>query len=286
MARAKQARSSGGAAVDPMPDWGQLDFPVELRSVAADFTPDGSDKRQRVTVPNHKAVMRVDTGEVLAVVSGRYGLVPHRQVFEPLAQAVERIAIPVLSVDTHVASKGGTARVMWTLDHEFTVRRGDKVQLRLVARNSLDRTSRLGIELGGFRLVCKNGLMVGKAFQYSRKHTAGLSVDAAVGIFQDMLDKGPALMSQWESWTGHPTTTEFLAEAIAPSPYVPKGALDEIVERFEKEKARSVWDAYNAITWYATHRLATSTRISERLPARQERLHRVAIQFAERAMRN
>lgn len=267
-------------------DWDAIGFPVSLGPVRTTFKPTGEKMRKSVLIPTQKAVVREDTGDILQVVSNRYQLVPHRTVFEPLAQAVDDLGIKVKETTTAVGLNGGYARVEWRLDEQASIRDGDTLDIKLIARNSIDRSSRLAIELGAFRLVCSNGLVVGHGFRHSWMHFQSLSVEAAVSAFTELLQNGgPQMVQNWKNWAEVPTTLEFLEEWLKESPrrrqLVSQAGRRLVLERFEKAKQPTVWDAYNALTWYATHKL--SSRNPQRLEVRRERLGQLAAKFASDA---
>jgi hypothetical protein len=267
------------------PLWERLEFPVSLQPVKT-RTPSG----EEVLVPKHWAVFREDAEETLDIVSGRYKLVPHGKVFRPMAQElIPSLPFDVDGVRTDMGLGGGYARVEWIFDHLVEVADGDMVQLSLLVQNSLDRSATLRGELSARRLICTNGLRgPGPSFWCSWKHRGSLDLDEVFNWVRGLLKRAPEMVDKWRIWNNqrmYPTTLrKFLETDSGAQGLIGKKSREGIVERLERVRAFkkpatvTVWQAYNALTEYATHR--AKTRRADLQAPRQEQLHRLALRFA------
>ena len=130
------------------------DFLVELVSVVTQ--PSG------ILIPHKFAVIRSDTKQPMGIVSNRYGLIHHKDVVDGFRKALSNTEhqehIEVINNGTHLFA---TYRIPEVIAE---VREGDQVSFQFVVKNSYDGNSSLQIIFGAFRLVCSNGMVIGKQF--------------------------------------------------------------------------------------------------------------------------
>lgn len=270
----------------PEPNWKELNFPVSLRNLAAQVP--GVDDEDEVAgssllLPDNRVVFREDTRESLAIVSSKYNLVPHSDIFEPLQEAVTQLQLPVQRVQTFTGKSGGYAKVSWILDEQKDVQAvGDLVRIVLTAKNSLDHSSRLGLELGAERLICTNGLTApaGRAYHKSWQHRGSLSVEKAVKFFHGLLENAPQMVETWEEWAQIEYLPVQLEEHLAERSggLYGKKARNEVVDYFEAQAEETLWEAYNALTWYNTHQMRS--RLADQVAVRNDYLQDYAVKFA------
>jgi hypothetical protein len=109
-------------------------------------------------IPGRKAVVRVDNGRTLAVVSDKYQLIEHDVVLgliRPLMNGVGKHK-EVITLDRN----GCTMNCVFTYrDNTIPLKVGDKVGMQIFARNSYDGSSSLVIKIGALVLSCLNGMI-------------------------------------------------------------------------------------------------------------------------------
>lgn len=264
-----------------------LDFPVALE----DFkTMD--DK----VVEGRKLVRRTDSGEVLNVVSNKYQLVPHIDVFQKTQEAVNQLGVKVLHTAVQVGSRGSYARVIWTLDQEMIVENGnaaDKVKARIVARNSYNYSALLGLGVGVLRQICTNGAM-GWGPVNQKRHVPSLSVPMLMQMMMTQLSGMEKMHKDMNRWNKIDVSPEGFSKWLAKRPdVISKKARQEIIDYYTIQPDRlkvgesvhhSGWEAYNALTWFATHRV--KTRSLDRALIAEEMILQVANQFAQKELSN
>lgn len=278
------------------PRWDLLEFPVSLRPIQIDF--EGESRE----VPNANAIFREDTGETLDIATDRYKLLPHGDIFRPLHDIVQRLPEPYVleEVETRVGDSGGFAVVEWKFDQQVEVIPGDIVSLSLLARNSLNRSASLRVELAATRLICANGMRgPGPSFRKEKRHQNSLDEKEVLEWLTLLLRRAPKAVEKWNSWAHtniFPQRLEqFLTRDSLARNLIGKkareGILESVLVRNRGERGSgakgstiTLWEAYNGLTEYATHRV--QTRKPDLLPARQEDLHRIALRFVEWAGRN
>lgn len=264
-----------------VPQWDRIEFPVALRPV---LTKTGEGKLKGI--PGTQCVYREDTGQVLDIVSSRYRLLPHGDVFRPLDEIVRnQMPYDLEGVRTRVGLDGGYAAVEWEFDHEVQVREDDAVRLCVIATNSMNRSAALRLELSARRLLCSNGLRgPGPDFSTQWKHHVD---ELSFGDVERWLEEIPArvapMFDVWKEWTERRVFVqrleEFLETDSRASHLIGKSARSRIMGRLPDEGTASLWEAYNALTWYASHGVRTRKPANHAI--RQEDVQSLALKFAD-----
>lgn len=224
------------------------DFPVSLAPI---YIAPG-DK-----IPGKKAVLRGDNNHVLGVVSDNYTLLPHGDVIEAF-----RAALSTYDFEERIQVAKGGAHLFATYKLnaiKVEVRPDDIVSLQFVVKNSYDGSATLQIMLGAYRLVCSNGMVVGKQFfNFSQKHVGG-NTDIKAEAIQERIGN---LIGQFEKVL--PRLQEMSrTAALAPEQGdiftkdqikgIPVYLLALAKEEYARAEDYTLWGVYNALTWAITH---------------------------------
>lgn len=267
----------------------ELDFPVQLVDIPHPLKP------TKERIDGRKAIIRPDTGAVLNIVSDRYQLVRHLDLFQVLGQAVDHLGIRVKDTKVRVGDGGGSAKVTWRLDRQVDIGGGDLVDLQIIGRNSYNYTAMVGLQLGGFRFICSNGLVVGKVLAaYKKRHVPSLKVEEAQRQITEMLEQQEKVSREWTRWgkIEYPTT-RFAEWLNGMGDRLSKRTREEVLDYFAAQPDRvrqdlpkryTGWEAYNSLTWAATHRVRTRT--TQRALVAEEIMQDVAGEFAAAELRN
>ena len=123
-----------------------------------------------------RLIVRTPTKEspepgVLAVVSPRYGLVQHREVLRGALDWVKsECGVSPTQIELGLSETGGHAAFRFDLGKVRQISPdGFPVNLQLIVRNTVDRTSSIRAHLGWLRLICSNGMVVGVIAGRTRK---------------------------------------------------------------------------------------------------------------------
>jgi len=133
--------------------------------------------QQVVQVPNHKSIIRSDTGKPLSIVSSGYGVVPYADTIEPLSAIINEMGFEPKKL---WLKDDGAAMKLEAHASEMIEINGDDHTPVLWIDNSYDRTSSLSVKFGYYRLVCSNGMVVpeflGGSLILKMKHTKNASI--------------------------------------------------------------------------------------------------------------
>lgn len=277
-----------------------LNWCVELRPLTTTITDPGT----LVAIPSHRAVMRMDTGDVLGVVGEDFrpfGNADAFAFFEPL------VSEQLITLETAGSLRGG--RRVWIMAKvrgadPFEVVRGDLIEPYLLMCHGHDGSLALRVGFDPVRVVCANTLRMaldaGEGL-FTLRHTSGLSAGLA-SIRVALAEQVRIYNGSRESWQflasrrcDEATFDAYLARVVArgdmdepddserpaTAPTVGKRILDAVKPLLVTGKGNDLpgvrgtwWAAYNAVTqWLTHHRGAAQGTEHERAERRFDALH-------------
>ncbi len=213
-----------------------------------------------VSIPNKQAIVRMDTNQVLSVVSDRYKLVNHEDAYVRAMTAIQASNLDTNGMTESIDYSYSGARMIVKLkfpEHRVIIGKSDdEVDLQLNIHNSYDGSKPFTIDVGGYRLVCSNGMIIGQTFsKVQRRHTKGLNIDYYINQIQGMTDGFNEQAEIWSDEVNTPITTNNVIEFLE---YIDLAKKDKqyignqyIVER--NELGDTKWALNNAITHWSTH---------------------------------
>ena len=240
-----------------------------LQSTDYDFTvervplklPSGTQSRMYAHV-------RTDTGEELGHGTEQYGFIQNADLVGMADEAFEDRGMVPTSKRIVVCGRGERLYAQYDFANERAqVRRedrqvGDELGMRLTLQNSFDRSLRASVALGMLRLVCTNGMTsMEKEFGVTRKH----STQVELGFIGDAIDKargGFSKAAQSFSVLGDIDITQEqgrnVLDQLNKAKVLSNVVRDGIVKIWdnpthEEDKARNLWNLYNATTQHLTH---------------------------------
>lgn len=252
-----------------------VNFPVALRKIAwkdaAGYATD---------IPDRRAVVRLDTGAAMSVVSDQYKLIPYREAVEPLLEHIDKHGGSLIN-RTEIPRARGVRRQPLRMESdgrriwiEANFRDGvtigkDLILPRVVYGNSYDGTSAYRAIVGFFQVKCTNAgalMRPGKVLGMghggiSRRHIGPMDLD------HDGVENH---LRQFLSSFGDMANTLRGMVNTSVDPYEADKILREYTgQRFaEKNPAdRSelgAWDLYSKVTNYLTMDFKGGQQVSER----------------------
>jgi hypothetical protein len=237
------------------PTTDKYDFPVEMQEL---YTKD-----------NQKAgfwgTRRTDTGQVLGVTSDKYGLLLNTDLVNAVDEVLTGKGLDY-ERKISVARDGATMYGRYEFPNELRKiqKVGDEMGMRITIRNSYDRTSFAGLELGMLRLVCTNGMKAMKrAFGFNQKHSRKLSLDGvsdaierAITAFDDVGGDFTILSDMKID----DTIGDYVLKNLTSDKILSDKLREEITKvwlnpPFPEDKDRNLYNLYNAVTYHLTHKV-------------------------------
>jgi hypothetical protein len=222
------------------------DFPVKLSEIKTD----------NILIPKKLAVIREDTNEPIGIVSDKYSLIKHSEAIDMF-----RSALGKNKYEEKIELMKNGAQLFSTyklFDTEVEVSKRDLVAMQIIIKNSYDGSKSLQFILGAFRLVCSNGMVIGKEFfSFSQKHiSAGDLIqkdikNTVVKMVEQFKGNLPMMQAMDKQKIVGDTTKLFDSKKIEIPNYLTKIAS----EKFNADGPANVWGYYNSLTYAITHEL-------------------------------
>ncbi len=210
---------------------------------------------------NLSAIVREDTNEVLAVHGSRYNLIKNEVVYEGIDHLIRNtpsLDTNGMLVQDQVAYAGGrTIRSYVFPEHEVRIGRDDVTQLKLNVINSYDGSTNLRICMGGFRIVCANGMVVGETFgDFASRHTGTFTPEEVAPRIAASLNNFLQVGESWKHWASTPCTDAKAAAVIAKLAGKSVNLSADLTLFWQEEKIKmgaTMWSLFNALTYWSTH---------------------------------
>jgi hypothetical protein len=218
-------------------------------------------------VDQYKALVDSRNGKVFSIVSRNYKLITHEEAIDRIEGILTgHEELGYYRTKTEFYNAGARMRRTYSFPRvDITIRQGDVVNLELQLFNSYDRTWPFIIILGGFRVVCSNGLVIRKTYYHCKKsHVSDLADIAPLNELSTSISRFITQGKRWMQWANIPLTGKVYG-AIMESMKLGTRAVSAIHQEalrmnhsFERGIPNvSLWIFYNLLTWYITHRTAS-----------------------------
>ena len=237
------------------PTTDKYDFPVEMQEL---YTRD----EQKA---GFWGTRRTDTGQVLGVTSDKYGLLLNTDLVNTVDEVLTGKGLDYERKIT-VARDGATMYGRYEFPNELRKiqKVGDEMGMRITIRNSYDRTSFAGLELGMLRLVCTNGMKaMRRAFGFNQKHSRKLSLDGVSDAIERAVEAFDEVGGEFTKLAEVPvsdTIGDYVLKNLTSDKVLSEKLREEIVKvwlnpPFQEDKKRNLYNLYNAVTYHLTHKV-------------------------------
>lgn len=209
---------------------------------------------------------REDTNEVLGITSEQYGIIQNSELLDAAHAALDAKGLTGYSEKIITAGNGSRFYAEFTFaNKQLATQVGDVFGYKLMLKNSFDRTLRAALSLGFMRLTCLNGAStLEKEFAATRKHSNKVNVDFLAGAIDNAISNGQNALRIFDKMAQVALSDEqgvnvlnqlVLADVLS-------GTLREDIKtlwlspRRQEDKARNIYNLYNAVTEHLTHRVS------------------------------
>lgn len=214
-----------------------------------------------------KAIVNPETGKVFSVVSQDYKLIRHEEAIERVNAVVnENPELGEYVVSTEFYNDGGRMRTTYCFHKiEVNIDKGDPVNPELHLLNSYDISWPFTLILGAFRMICSNGLVIGKKFLHIRKrHIYEIDELDLEEQISTALKRFRRQANQWKRWADRPLKASEYQKIMKVMKFG-KNATEDIEYRVRRDASgfvdgypiMSLWIFFNIVTWYITHYTAS-----------------------------
>jgi hypothetical protein len=244
-----------------------------------------------IVIPGKKTLINERTGMPMSVVSTSYRTVSNEEIFNSFLRNVIDSGIDATDAEVNVkfANNGAKTMVDFRFPNETVTTFGDtsKTQLQIVALNSFDGSTRYVTKVGGFRIKCLNGQIIGKTVgAYSSTHNPSLDVEAGAAKVIAMLQNFRTAGEYWTTMMSRRVNDDLAMEVIGEffgvdhtdeKAMATKMILGVIAkwDAYSNELGSNAYALYNTLTDYVTHKTYKAETAATGLIFNQNRLERV-----------
>jgi hypothetical protein len=244
-----------------------LDYSVETVPL---LTPDGQ-------ATGWLGNRRTDTKQVLGVCTERYSLVQNKPLIETVENAFADNGLGNFERKSYVMRDGARVYVQYDFKNQLTKlpKVGDDIGMRLTLHNSFDRSCRVSFEMGMLRLVCTNGMKtLGDEYSITQKHSDNLDMAKLVDVIKGSIqgfNKGTEVFARLAERSIANDEGNVILDNLTKRKVIAERNVDKIKilwngPKRPEDKARNLWNLYNAITEFTTHQIEpTSYELAARI---------------------
>ena len=244
-----------------------LDYSVETIPL---LTPDGQ-------ASGWLGNRRTDTKQVLGVCTERYSLVQNKPLIETVENAFADNGLGNFDRKSYVMRDGARVYVQYDFRNQLTKlpKVGDDIGMRLTLHNSFDRSCRVSFEMGMLRLVCTNGMKtLGDEYSITQKHSDNLDMAKLVDVIKGSIqgfNKGTEVFARLAERSIGNDEGNVILDNLTKRKVIAERNVDKIKilwngPKRPEDKARNLWNLYNAITEFTTHQIEpTSYELAARI---------------------
>ena len=209
---------------------------------------------------------RTDNNVCLGMTSDHYGLVQNTELLDAAHAALD--ARGLTGYDEKIMVTGNGERFYATFEFknkQLASAVGDVFGFKLTLKNSFDRSLRVAFELGFLRLACLNGMAtMEKEFAATRKHSTKITIDFLADAIDRAMSRGKDALQVYDQMAQIALTDEqgknVLAQLVARDLLSGKHGDSMttlwLAPKREEDKARNLYNLYNAITEHLTHQVS------------------------------
>jgi len=213
--------------------------------------------KTKLLAPNHKAI--VVANEIVAVQKKSYKLVPNEKIIMPVIERLSETGFKWEIDERHSFLTDTRMRISLKFPELVLNPDGHKIELALNVNNSYDATERVRMILGAYRVICSNGMIIGKILEkQEHKHTVNFSVENLAENIYRAYDAIPQVEARLQLLN----QTEFkMTDKIEEKIEQEFGKRAIAYVRQELGAVATEWDMYNVLTYYISHYINIANRM-------------------------
>lgn len=209
-------------------------------------------------VPHRVAIINKNTGQVIGIVGDNYSPILNTDLLEQCIAILDKSKMPFNVSEAHLI-RGGSKTVIEIdiLGEQMLVNNDDPLMLKIYLINSFDGFSSARLIAGFIRLICENGMTIGKKeFALSYRHVGNAS-DLIVEDFKKYVTNKIKEMSKF---VARLKQIAFHDEAqvyriIDGSGWIPDRYHKNLIMQIQNMQFLNGWDLYNVFTYVITHEI-------------------------------
>lgn len=241
---------------DNLPELGRVSMSLDRAEEREVWT--RKDGFEAVKSDKHKAVWNVDSSKLSCIASSNYAIVQHREIIEEFTGILQELGIDGSGILKNDGDRFVLDFVFSGVEPIKDDAKGIKLGIRVV--NSYNKSTGLNGELYGYRLVCKNGMALGRAIndvKLSQIHIGTIQVKNLIKNFiRKAIDSSERLRRLVDNAIQDTLTWEYVQQVVTEAFKIEKyrEMIQQDIDTLKAEgKTINRWDLYNIVTDIATH---------------------------------
>lgn len=216
-------------------------------------------------VEGKSALVRLDTNKPIGIVGTLYEVLNDKNLIAYVTDVLDSLKIEH-KVRQHNIIKGGS-RTITEIDlpniNIKAAKKDDTLLFRLHVTNSFDCTTSAKITAGCYRLICKNGMVIGKAdISVGYKHLSGITSKVTDLYNNYIISKSKDVQKQLTVLQNIKFKSSLdMIELIEKENFLGKRYAENVVEALDDSstpKDLSGWQMYNAYTYVISHKITAN----------------------------
>ena len=213
----------------------------------------------------YRYVVNIDSDEVLAIVTKDYTLVENEKLYTAILPAIESNGGQLESCELF---GDNNARVMYKfkfMDMKVTIGEDDDLVPELVIKNSYDGSTAITVMAGAFRMVCSNGMVIGKIVDYFKsRHLTDVDITKLESIINKTIENTIIYLNEKVAQLADikPVKEQHILDIIQ---MFPDRMMERSMEYIIAHRPNDYWDLLNVTTNIATHHMDREAESTHKL---------------------
>lgn len=243
------------------PQTSELYFPTWERTVSFWTGPNRTGPRW--DVETHKAIIKIGENDIsicLGIVGKNYKVVSNRDICQTIEAAFlkEFTAEQLFGVQVvDRMSYFGATMIREYLFPGVKCKIGERdVGFRVVVKNGYNGSTGITVYSGAIVFFCSNGQISGEYDMFIAKHSKGFVINRLESFVKGCINTFYKDAERWEQWSRTYMDSGIAATVFDSMPGISEALKKKLLSKYEIEASvygNTLWAAYNAATYYATH---------------------------------
>lgn len=263
--------------------------PLERRGIFFNVGESELFMQDQTLVPDKKAVINTDNGKYVATVGTDYVIIPNKQIYNQFAHVLANSNIDTTGMKTKVRAAGPYTKVDFEFPaHQISIDgRDDLINLMISTVNSYDGRFAFTIEIGGFRLLCSNGMGIGELINcFSTRHVSKYDQEKMSSYLSSSIETFVKSGKYWTEMrkvevedvdalasikTYLKVSSELSPEEVLAGKNTTLKKAFLLWEEYKNKLGKNKWAIYNTITHLSTHFETKGNEINVALRKKSDR---------------
>ncbi len=222
-----------------------------------------------IKIPNRWALLNAKTNSLLGIMSADYEVVLNSQVAKLFDEALKDYEVDKIGDYLDNLQRRWKRRIILKGDKvTFEVDKDDPVTIVVEIFNGYDVRSSFGYELLACRIICENGLLMGRRNIFKESYSHFIDNPKKLQFSIEMkFDYFKENVKIWQKWTKEKRTKDDFINFVNKREYLSEKIKEEVIEGYDLVMNRfgvdSKWGHFNILTYLATHQ--TKARVGSYL---------------------